>query len=207
MPLTTGIAAVTTAAWALAALLGGIVDVPAIGGFIPARVVNGFTVVAALPMVLTPLSATLIHGGFVHLAFNVLMLIWCGRQVEPALGWKMLALLYGIGAYAAAAGQWALDPGSTVAMVGASGSISALVGLYALVFSEQRVKAIGPVPGHIVRAIWLAAAWIGLQALIGFGFTDGVDGMAGVAVGAHIGGFVAGLLLARPMLRWRYRHA
>jgi membrane associated rhomboid family serine protease len=52
-----------------------------------------------------------------------------------------------------------------------------------------------------VRALWLAAAWIGLQLLLGFA---GGSGFGAVAIWAHVGGFLAGLLLARPLLRWRF---
>lgn len=196
------IAIVTVAAWLLALASAQYVDVSALGGFIPARVMGGFTVVGALPWWLTPFSATLIHADIFHLGFNMLMLVWCGRQVEQAIGGKLLLLLYVFGALAAALGQYALGPNDTSVMVGASGAISAVVAVYALVFSEQRVKPIGPIPAHVVRVAWLAVAWIGIQTLIGFGF--GAGGQL-IAVGAHIGGFVAGLVLARPLLRWRYR--
>ncbi|WP_260582327.1 rhomboid family intramembrane serine protease [Sphingopyxis sp. PET50] len=63
-------------------------------------------------------------------------------------------------------------------------------------------SAIGPIPGHWVRALWLAAAWIGLQLLIGL---TGGAGFGNIAIWAHVGGFVAGLLLARPVLRWRFK--
>jgi membrane associated rhomboid family serine protease len=69
------------------------------------------------------------------------------------------------------------------------------------------VQNFGPIPGNLIRAIWLAAAWIGIQAMIGVGFSGGIGGYSGIAIGAHIGGFIAGLILARPMLQWRYRNA
>jgi len=200
--VTNGLVVVTAAAWLVSMLLGPGRDVALLGGFVAGRVTGAVTVVGALPVWLTPISATLLHAGIMHLGFNMLMLLWCGRQMEPAIGGRLLLLLYGVGAYAAALGQWALDPASAIPMIGASGAISAVVGAYALVFNDQRVSAIGPIPAYVVRAVWLAAAWVGIQAAIGFGFGIG-DGM--VAIGAHIGGFIAGLLLARPMLRWRYR--
>ena len=193
---------VTVAAWIAGLVLSPFMDIAALGGFIPARVFGHVTVVGALPVWLTPLSATLIHSGVLHIAFNMVMLLWCGRQIEPALGWKYFLLVYVVGAYAAALGQWALDPHATGPMVGASGAISAIVAVYALVFSEQSVPAIGPIPSYVVRVAWLATAWIALQTMIGLGFGMGASL---IAVGAHIGGFVAGLLLARPVLRLRYR--
>ena len=86
------------------------------------------------------------------------------------------------------------------------GAISALLGTYAMIFSQRGVKAFGPVPAYFVRMAWLAAAWVGLQLLIGF--AGGYDSLFGsVAIGAHIGGFLAGLLLARPLLAHRFRRA
>lgn len=196
------IAIVIAIAW-LAAQLIGMDHIAAAGGFIPARFGGLIDVPGALPVWLTPFSATLIHADVLHLAVNLLMLVWTGRQVEQALGPKLVIALYAVGAIAAAAAQWALGPSSAAVTIGASGAISAVVAVYALVFSEQRVKAIGPIPPHVVRALWLGAAWIGLQLLMGLGF--GLNG-SGIALGAHVGGFVAGLLLARPMLRWRFRH-
>lgn len=197
--MTNGIAIVTAVSWLVALLLGRAVDFPALGGFIPARFGGELTVIGAVPAWLTPLTTTLIHADLFHLGFNLLMLVWCGRQVESALGGWMLALVYVVGAYAAALADWAFAPGSMSPGIGASGSISAVLAVYALVFSEQQVKPIAGLPLHVVRALWLGLAWIGIQALIGFA----LGGAIGVA--AHVGGFVAGLLMARPLLRWRYR--
>ncbi len=133
------------------------------------------------------------------------MLLFCGRQVEAVLGRWPLVLLYAVGAYAAAAAQWAVDPLGTAPMIGASGAISALMGTYALLYSRQNVRAFGPVPASVVRVLWLAAAWIVLQALIGYAMMS--DGGAQIAVAAHVGGFVAGLLMTRPLLKWRFRRA
>src|SRR4051812_17964738 len=100
---TSFIAAATIATWALLAITNFDLAADVIGGFIPARV-GGLILPGALPLWITPLSATLLHGGLLHLAFNMVMLIFCGRMVEAALGPPGLALLYLVGAYAAAGG-------------------------------------------------------------------------------------------------------
>lgn len=188
--------------------LGGFVDLAAVmGGFIPARV-GGVTPPAGLPfawlpLVVTPLTTTLLHSGWMHIAFNMLMLIFCGRQVEAVLGRWPLIILYGVGAYAAAAAQWVADPTGTAPMIGASGAISALMGTYALLYSRQNVRSFGPVPASVVRVLWLAAGWIVVQGLVGFAMAT--DGGMQIAVAAHVGGFVAGLLMTRPLLKWRFR--
>ncbi len=172
-------------------------------GFIPLRFsaeAQGFVV----PAWLTPLTATLAHGDFFHLGFNILMLVYCGRSVEAVLGTGPMAALYVIGAYVAAAGQFIVGPASPVPMIGASGAISAVIAVYALLFGRNDVKRWGPIPAHWVRAIWLAVAWTAIQWMIGL-----VSGGGGyeIATAAHIGGFLAGLALARPLLAWRYRSA
>lgn len=205
----TDIIALLTALAFFVVQLGGYTDQAAIlGGFIPARVHALAAQQVALnvpwlPVWLTPLSATLIHGGWLHIGFNLLSFVFCGRQVEHLLGPLRLTIIYLVGAYAAALAQWAWDPAALEPMIGASGAISAIIGTYAIIYSRREVSAIGPIPPHYVRMAWLAAAWIGIQLLIGFaGFTLGPLG--GIAIWAHIGGFLAGLLLARPMLSWRF---
>lgn len=200
--VTTGLAIATVVASALIMLTGSLGTASVQGGFIPARVgqdAAGFV----LPWLLTPLTATLVHGGIAHLLFNLVMLVFCGRETERALGPAGLALLYGVGAYVSVAGQWFAGPASTASMIGASGAISAVVGAYSLLYGERRAKAVGPIPAGAAQVLWLAAGWIGVQLLIGATEPAGQP----IAIAAHIGGFLAGLALARPLLAWRYRKA
>jgi membrane associated rhomboid family serine protease len=204
----TNIIVLVTLACFVVTQIGGFTDQAAIiGGFIPARVGGailpetfGWT---WLPLIITPLTTTLLHGGWMHVGFNLLMLLFCGRQVEAVLGRWPTLFLYVVGAYAAAAAQWAADPSGTSPMIGASGAISALMGTYALLYSQRNVRPLGPIPASVVRVLWLAAGWIVLQALLGYAMF-GSDGTQ-IAVAAHVGGFIAGLLLTRPLLRWRFR--
>lgn len=190
---------ILTAGWLPeAAIGGGVIPLRLGGAVMPAD--HGF----AVPAWLTPLTATLVHGGFAHVALNLVMLAYCGAQTERALGAGGLGLLYVAGAYAAAAGQWALTPHSPMPMIGASGAISAVVAGYALLYGERRAARVGPFPAGLVHVLWLAAAWIGIQALIG---VAGIGGGPAIAIGAHVGGFLAGLALTRPILLWRYRRA
>ncbi|HEV2747980.1 MAG TPA: rhomboid family intramembrane serine protease [Allosphingosinicella sp.] len=201
---TLAIAALTAFAW-LAVFALGAGDVAAMwGGFIPARLAGLGADQPLAPLALTPLTATLVHAGIIHLAFNLLILLFCGRSVENILGPAGLIALYLIGAYAAAAAHYGFGPFERVPMVGASGAISAVIGAYAMLFGRNRVRVASPALALWLNALWLAAAWIGLQLLVGFTFeTAG----ARIAVGAHIGGFLAGLLLAKPLLLLRYRRA
>lgn len=181
------------------------IDMPAIayGAFIPADLVVDFPFPRA-PFVLTPLTAALLHASVLHLAFNLIIHLFCGRAVEGVIGAAGLVILYLAGAYAAAAGQYLLDPDAIVPMIGASGAISAVVGAYAMLFGRNRVRVADPRLALWLHVLWLFAAWVVLQLAMGIVFSTG--GVL-LAVGAHIGGFVAGVLLARPLLLWRYRNA
>ncbi|MGA9582840.1 MAG: rhomboid family intramembrane serine protease, partial [Allosphingosinicella sp.] len=157
-----------------------------------------------IPALLTPLTATLVHSGFVHLLFNLIILLFCGRSVERVVGGQGIVILYLVGAYAAAAAQYAVGPAEMVPMVGASGAISAVLGAFALLFGRNKVKVASPGLASLLHALWLAAAWIGLQLMIGLTFeTTGLR----IAIAAHIGGFLVGLALARPLLLLRWRGA
>ena len=200
---TSFIAAATVASWVLLSVTGFDLTADMIGGFMPARV-SGLGLPGALPVWITPLSATLLHGGLLHLGFNMLMLVYCGRMVEAALGSAGLGVLYVVGAYAAALSQYAANPLDLSPMIGASGATSAVFGAYALLFGRPRGFATHPRIGMAINIAWLAMAWIGLQMLMGFAIAG--TGVA-IAIAAHIGGFLAGLLLARPLLLFRYRKA
>jgi membrane associated rhomboid family serine protease len=203
-PVVTGYAMACVVIFVLLAITGYEHQAFIGAGFIPGRF--GSELIAPpgtmLPFVLTPLSSAFLHAGVLHLVFNMIMLLFIGRQLEAPLGSSATAFLLVAGAYAGAFAQWIADPASLTIVIGASGAISALVAVYALIFSRTRTAAIGPIPGHWVRALWLAAAWIGLQLLIGIA---GGAGFGNVAIWAHVGGFLAGLLLARPLLRWRFK--
>jgi membrane associated rhomboid family serine protease len=201
--MTMTIAAVTVVSFVLLNAIGKLQPAAAVGGFIPARLM-GLHVIGALPIWLTPLSATLLHAGAIHIGFNLMMLFYCGREDEVAIGPAGVVVLYVVGAYAAAAAQFVVGPRSVVPMVGASGAISALVGAYAMLYGQQRPSKYPPEVARWLHIAWLAAAWIVVQLLLGL--VSRTEGMA-IATAAHVGGFLAGLVLARPMLLWRYRKA
>ncbi|MEO7635632.1 MAG: rhomboid family intramembrane serine protease [Sphingomicrobium sp.] len=201
---TVALTVVTVLAWLIAAVVAAPDSAALALGFIPARLSGVAVPWAAVPAFLTPLSATLVHSGLVHLGFNMLMLLWCGAAVERILGWPSLLVLYVAGAYAAAAAQFAVDPLGTGPMVGASGAISAVIGAYSLSFGRPKQVTSSARLNRWINALWLMAAWVLLQ--IAMGWLAGGQGYL-LATPAHIGGFAAGLLLQRPLLLWRYRGA
>ncbi|QIK79841.1 rhomboid family intramembrane serine protease [Sphingomonas piscis] len=173
-------------------------------GFIPARLLGAVQIPGAVPAFLTPLTATLVHGGIFHLAFNLLMLLWCGTAVERVLGKGGLITLYLVGAFISAGAQFLADPGGVVPMIGASGAISAVIGAFSLSFGRPKQITKSVRLNMWLNALWLLAAWVLLQ--LAMGVIAGGQGYM-LATPAHIGGFLAGLLLQRPLLLWRYRKA
>ena len=195
---------VTAVCWLLAELLGAQSRADVVFGVIPARLSGLIQISPAAPAWLTPLTATLVHGNFLHLALNLLMLVWCGTKVERILGAGPMLLLYAVGAYTAAIAQWLVAPLSPTPMIGASGAISAVIGAFALSFGQQKKIVKSASLNRSLNALWLLAAWIVLQIMTGM--LGGLQGFM-LATPAHIGGFIAGLLLQRPLLLWRYRNA
>ena len=201
---TSWIAIVTAAFWLIAFILG-LSDAAAVYlGFIPDRWSGAVLLGPAMPAFLTPLTATLVHAGFLHLALNLIILLWCGTGVERVLGTGPLLLIYAVSAYVAAIAQWIVDPYAQMPMVGASGAISGVIGAFALSFGQQKQIVASQSLNRTLNALWLLAAWIVLQLM-----TATLAGMEGVllATPAHVGGFLAGLALQRPLLLWRYRSA
>ena len=148
----------------------------------------------------TIFTSMFLHGGWMHLAGNMLFLWIFGDNLEDEMGHLPFAAFYTASGLAAAALQIAGDPASPVPMVGASGAIAGIMGGYLLLFPRARVDVlfifiiffrIFAIPAWIVLLIWF-----GLQ-LFNSAMTP-TEG--GVAYLAHIGGFVGGLVLALPVL-------
>jgi membrane associated rhomboid family serine protease len=137
-----------------------------------------------------------LHGSIPHLFGNMLFLWVFGSIVENRRGrWRYL-LLYFAGGVAATAAHVAVDPESTVPIIGASGAIAAVMGAYLVCWPRARIKTIiffGPVLLRKVEAIWLLLVWLGTQFLL-------VGGDSEVAWAAHIGGFAFGVLVG---MWWR----
>ena len=163
--------------------------------------------------VFTPLTSMFLHGGWGHIAGNMLYLWIFGNNVEDSMGRFRFLVFYVLCGFAAAATQVAMAPSSPVPMVGASGAISGVMGAYLLLYPRVRVNVFFP-PLFIfpVAAYLVLLLWIGTQLLAGFFGAAGAEG-AGVAFWAHIGGFAAGLVLVKVFedrnmtaVRARLRH-
>lgn len=159
---------------------------------------------SASPLSMSPtlLTSLFVHGGWFHLLVNMMFLWLIGRPVEWVLGARRYLLLYLVTGIAGGGLQVALEPASTLPVVGASGAISGVLAVYAVLFSRSRVagaEVLGMrLPGRYLQLLWFAASWIGIQVMAGMAFNSETGG---IAIGAHIGGFLAGLLLIAPLLR------
>jgi membrane associated rhomboid family serine protease len=158
---------------------------------------------AELVNVLTPFTSMFLHGGWAHLLGNGLFLWVFGANVEDAMGRLRFLVFYLVCGLVAAAAQVATDPASPVPMVGASGAISGVLGAYLVLHPHARVKMLFII-FIIIKVIplpaWLVLLyWFGLQLLMALPELAGVEKevSGGVAVMAHVGGFVAGLLLVK----------
>jgi membrane associated rhomboid family serine protease len=202
--VTLAITAITAAAWLAVQISGQELWAVAVGGFVPERLQGLHGAALALAIAVTPLTATLLHSGLVHIAFNLLILLFCGRIVENILGSRGMIILYVVGAYVAAASHFLAGPTDPTPMIGASGAISAVIGASAMLIGKNKVKVAHPGLARWLNALWLATAWILLQLVIGYSLQ--INGPR-IAVAAHIGGFLAGMALANPLLLLRWRGA
>ncbi len=154
-----------------------------------------------LPPALTIATSMFLHGGFMHLAGNMLYLWIFGNNVEDALGHARFLMFYFLCGAAAVFGQVLQNPSSAIPMIGASGAISGVLGAYLLLYPHARVLVLLPLGfyAQLIRlpAAWVLGFWFVLQ-LINSMLSD--PGAAGVAWFAHIGGFIAGMALV-PLIK------
>ena len=150
--------------------------------------------------VLTPLTSMFLHGSWTHLLGNSLYLWVFGNNVEDSMGRGRFLAFYLICGLAAAATHVLVESASPVPTVGASGAISGVLGGYLVLYPRVRVRTFFP-PFFLfhVPAWAYLIFWFGAQALTGLRSLNPMrpDASAGVAVWAHIGGFVTGFVLVK----------
>lgn len=150
----------------------------------------------------TPVISIFLHGGWSHLLGNALFLWVFGNNIEDVMGRGRFLLFFLICGVAAAAAHVIVQPGSPVPTVGASGAVSGVMGAYLVLFPRVRVRMLF-VFVVFFRVIALPAWavliwWFGLQLLMGLPSLGGAGELTGgVAVWAHVGGFLTGALLIR----------
>jgi membrane associated rhomboid family serine protease len=149
---------------------------------------------------LTPLLSIFLHGGWGHIIGNSLYLWVFGKNVEASMGAIRFLVFYLLCGMAAAAAHILVNPTSAVPTVGASGAISGVLGGYLLLFPRARIRMyFPPIFLFSIPAVLVLLFWFGEQLLAGLPQLSEVPEavMGGVAVWAHVGGFLAGAVLVR----------
>jgi len=170
-------------------------------GLIPAKVFSISLNIDLTERFLPFLSSMFIHGDWVHIIGNMIFLYIFGNNVEVKMGHFKYLLFYILCGLAAALFQVLTNLGSLIPMVGASGAISGVLGAYITFFPISEFR--NPVPIFFLKNIrYVPAAaviflWLVIQFLNGIGTIDKSVDTGGVAFWAHIGGFVAGLIMVR----------
>lgn len=178
-------------------------------GAVPYQITTGEVprALRAIPAPLTLFSSMFLHGGFLHFLGNMLYLWIFGNNVEDMLGRLRFFIFYLVCGLLAGAAQVFSDPLSTMPMIGASGAIAGILGAYLLLFPTARIHTlvfiiiilkIVRIPAVIVLGFWFLVQLMNVRA----------GGEGNVAFFAHIGGFVAGLVLVKifqprgPRRKW-----
>jgi membrane associated rhomboid family serine protease len=151
----------------------------------------------------TVFSSMFMHGGILHIAFNMLFLWIFGNNVEDSMGRVRFVVFYLLAGIVAVYSQALLDTGSTIPTIGASGAVAGVLGAYALLLPHARVLTLiiiiffvtlVEVPAFVLLGIWFALQFL---PAVGQVATPDIAGGGGVAYFAHVGGFLFGLALIK----------
>jgi len=161
------------------------------------------------------LTSMFLHAGWLHLIGNMLFLWVFGRNIEDLLGGARFLIFYLVCGLIAAVVQVIANPYSRIPTIGASGAIAGVMGAYLIKFPRARIITLIPIFFFIttmeIPAAFLLLWWFAIQFFSGFGSLGENDySGGGTAFFAHIGGFLAGMLLIRlfpPRRRWRTWYA
>jgi membrane associated rhomboid family serine protease len=180
-------------------------------GVVPRRLTDWWENPSGLEQPLTVVTSAFIHGGWLHILGNMLYLWVFGDNVEDALGHVKYAAFYIVAATGAVALQVAVDTGEVIPMVGASGAIAGVLGAYLVLYPKATVGVLipwfwffGAIP---LPALFLIGFWFVMQLFTGVAaIGTATGGSEGVAVWAHVGGFITGFAIVaalRPLIRLR----
>ena len=161
-------------------------------------IISTYALTPAFPSVITVFTSMFMHGGLMHIIFNMWFLSIFGDNIESVLGHKRYVLFYLLCGVGAALAQIQINTGSQIPMVGASGAIAGVLGAYLIRFPRATVHVLViliifitfiRVPAMVVIGIWFLS---NLTAGLG---TLGIEETGGTAWFAHLGGFVSGVVL------------
>jgi membrane associated rhomboid family serine protease len=168
-------------------------------GVVPREYTTGTDLPPAIPAPVwtTMLTSMFLHGGWMHLGGNMLYLWIFGDNLEKVMGHLRFLIFYLICGVAAGIAHIMFNANSMIPTVGASGAISGVLGGYLLLFPRNRVRVLTRGGVAHVPAIVVLGLWIVIQFISGLGSVADTGETGGVAYLAHIGGFVAGLVLVK----------
>lgn len=145
---------------------------------------------------LTLISSMFLHGGWMHLIGNMVFLWIFGNNIEDILGHGRFIVFYILCGLLAALAQMISEPGSEIPMIGASGAVSGVMGAYIVLFPRAKILTLIFLGFFIttmrISAGWFLGIWFAMQSVNALG---SVGGTGGVAFWAHVGGFIAGIVL------------
>ncbi|MFW5923916.1 MAG: rhomboid family intramembrane serine protease, partial [Planctomycetota bacterium] len=152
-------------------------------------------------MLLPAFTSMFLHGGFMHLLSNMWFLYIFGDNVEAKLGRVQFVLFYLLCGLIAGALQYLLAPSARIPVVGASGAIAGVLGAYIVSWPKARILTLVPIfylfTFMQLPAIFVLGAWFFIQLFQGLGSIGASFATGGVAYGAHVGGFIAGIILVK----------
>lgn len=175
-------------------------------GFIPRELTEGISyqsfispgdIETPVPTWATIFTSMFIHGGFLHLAGNMMFLWVFGSNIEARLGHVGYLLFYLVTGVAATLSHWIVDQSSPIPLVGASGAIAGVMGAYVMLYPRNRINS-------IIIFFFITVVQLSAMLLLGFWFLwqlfqalfyIGVSSQVSVAFWAHVGGFVAGVAI------------
>ena len=176
-------------------------------GVVPREFSTGHDIAPLIPLPFwsTLVTSMFLHGGWAHLGGNMLFLWIFGDNLNKVMGQVRYFLFYMVCGLAAGLAHIAFNSGSAMPSVGASGAISGVLGGYMLLFPRNRVRvlmrgAVTAVPAYVMLGLWIL-----IQFVSGMGAMAQTEETGGVAFMAHIGGFVAGLVLVKLFAAGRTR--
>jgi len=176
-------------------------------GIVPARFTNpSWAADVGFPHSFLPFITTMfLHGGWLHVIGNMWVLWIFGDNVEDRMGHARFLVFYVLCGILAGAAHVYFNPQSVVPTIGASGAIAGVMGAYFVLYPRAKVITLIPIlfyplfvelPAYVFLGVWFAA-----QLLSGTASMVAPEEAGGIAFLAHVGGFVAGVLLHWPFLR------
>ncbi len=152
----------------------------------------------------TFITSMFLHGGWLHLIGNMWFLWVFGSHIEDAMGSAKFAIFYLISGVASAAVQFATNLGSPIPTIGASGAIAGVMGAFLILYPRVRVVTLIFIIVFVttvdIPAAFMLLYWFAIQLLSGITTISSVSNAQGIAWFAHVGGFLAGILLVRVFL-------